>query len=49
MILENSMGRSVGAFQRLAEVLFDRTPAATTMRRRKNVFQNLAEGQTFGE
>jgi hypothetical protein len=46
-ILENSMGRLVGAFQRLAEVLFDCTPAATTMRRRKNIFQNLTEGQTL--
>ena len=46
-ILENSMGRMVGAFQRLAEALFDRTPAATTTRRRKNVFQNLTEGSAL--
>ncbi len=46
-ILENSMGRLVGAFQRLAEALFDRTPAATTTRRRKNVFQNLTEGSAL--
>jgi len=45
-ILENSMGRLVGAFQRLAEVLYDRTPAATTTRRR-NVFQNLTEGSAL--
>jgi uncharacterized Zn finger protein (UPF0148 family) len=45
-ILENSMGRLVGAFQRLAEVLFDRTPATTT-RRRKNVFQSLTEGSAL--
>ncbi len=46
-ILENSMGRMVGAFQRIAEALFDRTPAATTTRRRKNVFQNLTEGSAL--
>jgi uncharacterized Zn finger protein (UPF0148 family) len=46
-ILENSMGRLVGAFQRIAEALFDRTPAATTTRRRKNVFQNLTEGSAL--
>jgi uncharacterized Zn finger protein (UPF0148 family) len=46
-ILENSMGRLVGAFQRLAEVLFERTPAAIAIRRRKNVFQNLTEGSAL--
>lgn len=46
-ILENSMGRMVGAFQRIAEAFFDRTPAATTTRRRKNVFQNLTEGSAL--
>ena len=46
-ILENSMGRMVGAFQRIAEALFDRTPAAMTTRRRKNVFQNLTEGSAL--
>ena len=46
-ILENSMGRMVGAFQRIAEALFDRTPAATTTRRRKNVFQSLPEGSAL--
>lgn len=46
-ILENSMGRIVGAFQRVAETLFDRTPGAATVRRRKNVFQNLAEGSAL--
>jgi uncharacterized Zn finger protein (UPF0148 family) len=46
-ILENSMGRLVGAFQRLAEVLFERTPVATTTRHRKNVFQNLTEGSAL--
>lgn len=46
-ILENSMGRLVGAFQRIAEALFDRSPAATTIRRRRNVFQNLNEGSAL--
>ncbi len=46
-ILENSMGRLVGAFQRISEALFDRTPAGTTARRRKNVFQNLTEGSAL--
>jgi len=46
-ILESSMGRLVGAFQRLAEVLFDRIPVPTTTRRRKNVFQNLTEGSAL--
>lgn len=46
-ILESSMGRIVGAFQRVAEVFFDRTPAAKAMRTRKNVFQNLTDGSAL--
>lgn len=46
-ILEGSMERLVGAFQRIAEVLFDRTPAAPATRRRRNVFQNLIEGSVL--
>jgi len=46
-ILENSIGRMVGAFQRIAEAFFDHTPAATTTRRRKNVFQNITEGSAL--
>jgi uncharacterized Zn finger protein (UPF0148 family) len=46
-ILENSMGRIVGAFQRVVETLFDRTPGAATTRRRKNVFQNLPESSAL--
>lgn len=46
-ILENSLGRIVGAFQRVVEALFDRTPRAATVRRRKNVFQNLAESSAL--
>jgi hypothetical protein len=46
-ILENSMGRLVGAFQRLAEAIFARTTAASTARYRKNAFQSLTEGSTL--
>lgn len=46
-ILENSLGRIVGAFQRVVEALFDHTPGAATVRRRKNVFQNLAESSAI--
>lgn len=46
-ILENSVGRLVGAFQRIVEAFFDRTSAAATTRRRKNVFQNLTEGSAL--
>lgn len=46
-ILEGSMERLVGAFQRIAEVFFDRTPAVTATRRRRNVFQNLTEGSVL--
>jgi hypothetical protein len=46
-ILENSMGRIVGAFQRVVETLFDRRPRAAPVRRRKNIFQNLAESSAL--
>jgi hypothetical protein len=46
-ILENSMGRIIGAFQRVVETLFDRTPGAATTRRRRNVFQNLPESSAL--
>lgn len=46
-ILENSMMRIVGSFQRSAEKLFERAPRATTIPRRKNVFQNLSEGSVL--
>jgi hypothetical protein len=46
-ILESSIVRMVGAFQRIAEAFFDRAPVATTTRRRKNVFQNLPEGSAL--
>jgi hypothetical protein len=46
-ILENSLVRIVGAFQRSAEGLFDRVPRATNIGRRKNVFQSLGEGSAL--
>jgi uncharacterized Zn finger protein (UPF0148 family) len=46
-ILENSLVRIVGAFQRCAEGLFDRAPAANNIPRRKNVFQSLGEGSAL--
>jgi hypothetical protein len=46
-ILENNMVRIVGAFQRAAEGLFDRTPGAVSIPRRMNVFQSLAEGSAL--
>jgi hypothetical protein len=46
-ILENNMVRIVGAFQRAAEGLFDRAPAAVSTPRRKNVFQSVAEGSAL--
>lgn len=46
-ILENSLVRIVGAFQRSAEALFDRVPNATKIPRRKNVFQSLSEGSAL--
>lgn len=41
--LENSLGQLVGAFQQFTETLFDRLPTASTIKRRKNAFQNLQE------
>lgn len=46
-ILENSMVRIVGAFQRSAEALFDRVPGASNVPRRRNVFQSLGDGSAL--
>jgi uncharacterized Zn finger protein (UPF0148 family) len=46
-IIEDSLGRLVGAFQRLSEALFEQLPGAATMKRRKNTFQNLAEASSL--
>jgi uncharacterized Zn finger protein (UPF0148 family) len=45
--LEDSIARLVSAFQQYSEVLFDTVPGASTIKRRKNVFQNLAESSTL--
>lgn len=46
-MLEDSMTRLVGAFQQFSEALFDTLPNASTIRRRKNVFQNLTESSVL--
>ncbi len=43
-IVENSLARTVGAFQRVTEALFERVPGSRSVHRRKNVFQSIAEG-----
>jgi uncharacterized Zn finger protein (UPF0148 family) len=43
-LLENSLARLVGAFQRVAESLFDKLPNRAVFTPRPNVFQNLTEG-----
>jgi len=42
-ILETSMGKLTGAFQRLMEALFNKLPQAKQISQRPNVFQNLEE------
>lgn len=42
-VVENGHGRLVGAFQRIAEALFQRLPQAGTFTARRNLFQNLPE------
>jgi hypothetical protein len=42
-ILEDSIIRLVGAFQRFTEALFDSLPNQSNFKRRKNLFQNLDE------
>jgi hypothetical protein len=44
---DDSLGRLTGAFQRLAEALFERLPNASSFKRRKNVFQNLSESSVL--
>lgn len=46
-LIENSLDRLVGAFQRLSEALFEKSPNAANIKRRKNVFQNLAESSAL--
>jgi len=42
-ILETSLGKLTGAFQRLTEALFNKLPESKQIRLRHNVFQNLDE------
>jgi len=48
-ILEDSLGRLTGAFQRLTEVLFNKLPQATTIAQRRNVFQSLQQSSDLWE
>jgi len=48
-ILENSLQRLVGGFQRLMEALFDKLPQAARIQPRRNVFQNLRESSDLWE
>lgn len=41
-MLETSIGKLTGAFQRLMEVLFNKIPRATTLKQHRNIFQNLS-------
>lgn len=45
--LEDSLGRLIGAFQHYAESLFNQRPTASSMKQRKNVFQNLSESSAL--
>lgn len=47
MMLENTLSRLVGSFQYYAEALFVRLPHSSTVKRRKNVFQNLSESSAL--
>jgi len=46
-ILEDTVTRLVGAFQRFTEALFEGLPNQANFKRRKNVFQNLDESSTL--
>lgn len=46
-MIEDNLGRLVGAFQIYAETLFERLPKAAPIKRRKNVFQNLIESSSL--
>ena len=48
-MLENTMGRLVGAFQRLAEALFDQLPNRSRFNPRRNLFQNLGQSSDLWE
>jgi hypothetical protein len=46
---EGSIGRIVGAFQLLAEAVFDELPNRSQFKPRRNVFQNLSESSDLWE
>jgi hypothetical protein len=45
--LEDSLVRLVGAFQQYADALFGQLPNASSLKRRKNIFQNLSESSAL--
>jgi hypothetical protein len=47
LMLEDSLGRLVSAFQQFSEISFDKLPNASGIKRRKNVFQNLSESSVL--
>lgn len=46
-MLEDSLGRLVSAFQQFSDILFEKLPNVASVKRRKNVFQNLAESSAL--
>lgn len=46
-MLEDNLIRLVGAFQQYANCLFDQLPNESSFKRRKNIFQNLAESSAL--
>lgn len=46
-LIEGSLGQLVGAFQQYAEAMFEKLPGAGSIKRRKNVFQNLTESSAL--
>ena len=48
-MLEGQLGRLVGAFQRLAEAIFDQLPGRSSIKVRRNAFQNLQESSDLWE
>ncbi len=49
LLVEENMGKIVGALQRFAEAMFESLPNSSTIKARRNVFQNLAESSDLWE
>jgi hypothetical protein len=49
LLVEENMGKIVGAFQRFAEATFESLPNSSALKARRNVFQNLAESSDLWE